>query len=110
MREDFMVIYQVFPYLIKGCAVTLGLVGGALSLGFIMGIPIAIGQVYSNKYVAGLFSVYVWFFRGIPVLVLFFLFYFGVFSFIGLNLSPFIAALVVLGLIKIGRASCRERV
>ncbi len=100
MREDLMLIYRALPYLIKGCTVTLGLVGGALSLGFIIGIPIAIGQVYSNKYVAGLVSVYVWFFRGIPVLVLFFLFYFGVFNFMGLDLTAFTAALIVLGLIS----------
>lgn len=99
MREDLMLIYRALPYILKGCTVTLGLVGGALSLGFIIGIPIAIGQVYSNKYVAGLVSVYVWFFQGIPVLVLFFLFYFGVFYLIGLN-SAFTAALIVLGLIS----------
>jgi polar amino acid transport system permease protein len=100
MREDLMLIYQALPYLLKGCTVTLGLVGGALSLGFLIGISMAIGQVYGNKYIAGLVSVYVWFFRGIPVLVLLFLFYFGIFSLIGLNLSAFTTALLVLGLIS----------
>ena len=100
MREDLMLIYQALPYLLKGCTVTLGLVGGALGLGFIIGIPMAMGQVYSNKYVAGLVSLYVWFFQGIPVLVLLFLFYFGLFSLLGLNLSAFTTALIVLGLIS----------
>ncbi|MBU4227614.1 amino acid ABC transporter permease [bacterium] len=98
MNENFMVIYQALPYMLRGCIVTIGLVGGALGLGFIIGIPMAVGQVYGNKYISGLISFYVWFFRGLPVLVLLFLFYFGLFSLIGLNLSAFTAAILVLGL------------
>jgi polar amino acid transport system permease protein len=98
MNENFMVIYQALPYILGGCMVTIGLVGGALALGFILGIPMAVGQVYGNKYISGLISFYVWFFRGLPVLVLLFLFYFGLFSLIGLNLSAFTAAILVLGL------------
>jgi polar amino acid transport system permease protein len=74
------------------------LVGGALGLGFVMGVPMAVGQVYGNKYLSGLISLYVWFFRGLPVLVLLFLFYFGLFSLLGLNLPAFTAAILVLGL------------
>ncbi|MCG2820642.1 MAG: hypothetical protein L6371_01980 [Candidatus Atribacteria bacterium] len=67
MNENFMVIYQALPYMLRGCIVTIGLVGGALGLGFIIGIPMAVGQVYGNKYISGLISFYVWFFRGLPV-------------------------------------------
>lgn len=98
MIENFLMIYQALPYLLKGSLITIGLVGGALFLGFIIGVPMAIGQVYSNKYVANLISFYVWFFRGLPVLVLLFLFYFGLFFFVGLNLPAFTAAILVLGL------------
>jgi polar amino acid transport system permease protein len=97
MNENFMVIYQALPYMLRGCIVTIGLVGGALGLGFIIGIPMAVGQVYGNKYISGLISFYVWFFRGLPVLVLLFLFYFGLFSLLGLNLSAFTSAILVLG-------------
>jgi polar amino acid transport system permease protein len=58
----------------------------------------AVGQVYGNKYISGIISFYVWFFRGLPVLVLLFLFYFGLFSLLGFNLSAFTAAILVLGL------------
>ena len=44
--------------------------------------------------------VYVWFFRGVPLLVLLFLFYFGLFSVLGINLSAFTVAIIVLGLIS----------
>ncbi|GAJ23294.1 unnamed protein product, partial [marine sediment metagenome] len=86
MNENLALIYQSLPYLLKGCTITIGLVGGALGLGFVIGIPMAVGQVYGDKYVSGLISLYVWFFRGLPVLVLLFLFYFGLFSLLGLNL------------------------
>ena len=98
MKENLIVIYRYFPYLLKGCLVTFGLIGGALSLGFIIGIPMAVAQVYGKKYLSGLMSLYVWFFRGLPVLVLLFLFYFGLFPLMGLNLSAFTAAILVLGL------------
>jgi len=98
MNENLALIYQSLPYLLKGCTITIGLVGGALGLGFVIGIPMAVGQVYGNKYLSGLISLYVWFFRGLPVLVLLFLFYFGLFSLLGLNLPAFTAAILVLGL------------
>jgi len=98
MNENLALIYQSLPYLLKGCTITIGLVGGALGLGFVIGVPMAVGQVYGNKYLSGLISLYVWFFRGLPVLVLLFLFYFGLFSLLGLNLPAFTAAILVLGL------------
>jgi len=98
MNENLAVIYQSFPFLINGVMITLGLVTGALGLGFVMGIPMAVGQVYGNKTISGIISFYVWFFRGLPVLVLLFLFYFGLFSLLGFNLSAFTAAILVLGL------------
>jgi len=98
MNENLAVIYQSFPYLIRGVIITIGLVTGALGLGFVMGIPMAVGQVYGNKYISRIISFYVWFFRGLPVLVLLFLFYFGLFSLLGFNLSAFTAAILVLGL------------
>jgi polar amino acid transport system permease protein len=98
MNENLMVIYQALPYMLKGSLITIGLVGGALGLGLVIGIPMAVGQVYGNKYISGLISLYVWFFRGLPVLVLLFLFYFGLFSLLGFNLSAFTAAILVLGL------------
>ena len=56
MNENLLIIYQALPYLLRGCIVNIGLVGGALGLGFIIGIPIAVGQVYGNKYLSGLRS------------------------------------------------------
>ena len=98
MLEDFAVLYDSLPYLLKGVLVTLEFIAIALAIGFFLGVPMAVGQVYGRKRVSQLISIYVWFFRGLPVLVLLFLFYFGVFSVLRLNFSAFTSAVVVLGL------------
>jgi polar amino acid transport system permease protein len=42
-------------------------------LGFAFGVPLAIGQVYGRPALRRTIGVTVWFFRGIPLLVLLFL-------------------------------------
>ena len=96
--DSLLTIYTALPYLLKGSLVTIGLLSGTLSLGLLLGIPMAVMQVYASKYVSRAVSLYVWFFRGLPALVLLFLFYFGLFSLLGLNLSAFASAILVLGL------------
>lgn len=100
MSANLNVILDALPYVMQGCLVTVGLVVGAMALGCALGIVFALGQVYGSGTVRRLVWVYVWFFRGVPLLVLLFLFYFGLFSLLGINLSAFVAALLVLGLIS----------
>ncbi len=76
--------------------VTLELTLALLVLGILVGIPLALGQVYGGRGVGILSSTYERFFRSIPALVLLFLFFFGS-SGLGLNLSPFVAAALALG-------------
>jgi len=98
MLESILVVKQALPYILQGALVTVGIVLGAMGIGLALGMPIAVIQVYAPGWLRLLASAYVWFFRGIPVLVLLFLFYFGLFSLIGLNISAFLAAVIVLGL------------
>lgn len=93
------------PYLLTGIFVTLGLTAAGLGIGIILGLPMAIGQVYStgigwlDKIMKGFIAVFVCFFRGLPILVLLFLFYFGIFPILGMgDLAPFFVGAVVLGL------------
>lgn len=86
-------------YIIAGITTTLGLVLIALGLGVIFGLPMALGQVYGSRPVRWIVGIYVWFFRGLPILVLLFLFWFGIFPGIGLGDVPaFVVGAVVLGL------------
>ncbi len=94
-----MVLYGALPYLLRGSLVTITVVVGAMMLGLVLGISIAIGQVYGGKWLSRLAGVYIWFFRGVPLLVLLFLFYFGFCSLININLSAFTVSIIVLGLI-----------
>jgi len=98
MLESILVIKDALPYILQGALVTVGIVIGAMGIGLILGVPMAVIQVYAPWGFRLLAGMYVWFFRGIPVLVLLFLFYFGLFSLMGLNISAFLAAVIVLGL------------
>ena len=94
----FSVIIEAFPYILEGTLVTVLLVVGALALGFCIGVPMAVVQVYGNAFVSSLVGIYVWFFRGVPVLLLLFLFYYGVFGMLGLEISTIGASCLVLGM------------
>ncbi len=98
LAQKIPVILNALPYILAGAVVTLVTVVGALSLGLVMGVPLAVLQVYGPRWCAWLISVYVWFFRGMPVLLLLFLFYFGLFEAIGLNMSTITASCLVLGM------------
>jgi polar amino acid transport system permease protein len=95
-------------FILKGTGYTVALVIGALALGFLIGLPLACLRLYGPPIVSRLVAVYVWFFRGVPILVLLFLVYFGFYSVIEkfllnrfdwrISFSPFSASLVALGL------------
>jgi len=98
MTDLFELLTRAVPFLLQGTGVTLSLVLGSLAFGFVLGIPMAIGEVYGGRLLSRIIRIYVWFFRGVPVLVLLFLFYFGLFTLIGLNLPAFLSGIIVLGL------------
>jgi polar amino acid transport system permease protein len=100
MTANLLAVLDALPYLLEGALVTIGLVAGAMALGLVLGVPFAVGQVYGSPWVRRLVGFYVWFFRGVPLLVLLFLVYFGLFSLMEINLSAFAASLMVLGLIS----------
>jgi len=91
-------VWEYLPYITWGVAWTFGLVGGGLAIGFMIGLPIAIGQIHGSEEIKALLEAYVWFFRSLPLLVLLFLFYWGVFPATGFKLDPLACSIVVLGL------------
>ena len=94
--ESLVVVLQALPAILPGILVTVGNVGCALALGLIMGLPMALTQVYGPLWGRRAVALYVWFFRGVPILVLLFLFY-GFFLNLGLPAEPFIISCLVLG-------------
>lgn len=67
-----------------------------LPIGFMVGTLVAVGQVYGHPIVSAVATAWAWFFRGVPALVLLFLFYYGPPAF-GFNMSPFTAAALAMG-------------
>lgn len=98
MSEAVSAVLTSVPYLLEGMCVTLALVALALLIGFLCGIVLTIGQVYGPRYIKRLVDIYVWFFRGLPNIVLLFLFYFALFPMTGFDVPAFAVAVVVLGL------------
>lgn len=94
--HSLLVVIEALPAILPGIIVTVGNVAISLGLGLLMGMPFAVGQVYGPLWVRRLVVFYVWFFRGVPILVLLFLFY-GLFISLGLPAEPFVIASVVLG-------------
>jgi polar amino acid transport system permease protein len=91
-------IFTALPFILGGTLVTVLMVAGALALGFVLGLPMAVLQVYGPWLAGRAVGFYVWFFRGVPILLLLFLFYFGLFDLVGLEMGTIGAACTVLGL------------
>ena len=91
------ILIDWLPYLLEGVVLTLGLIIAALGIGLLLGLPMALGQIYGSKTVRYIIEVYVWF-PGPAAPCASLLFYFGVFPALGLDIPAFIIAIVVLGL------------
>ncbi len=97
--EKLLVLYNALPYILQGTGITIIIVLSSLLLGFIVGIPLALILVYSkNRFFTFIVKTYVWFFRGVPILLLLFLFYFGLFELLNLDFGTIGASCIVLGL------------
>lgn len=94
--QSLLVVINALPFILQGCVVTVAAVGLALSMGLCFGLPFAIIQVYGHPFFRRLVSVYVWFFRGVPILVLLFLF-FGLFMSLHLLMEPFLISCIAMG-------------
>ncbi len=98
MIDGMTAVWEAFPYILEGAGITVGTVACAMLFGLVFGVPLAVLQVYGSTQARRLVGLYVWFFRGVPILVLLYLFYFGLAYQLGLDVSPFGASCLVLGL------------
>ncbi|MDR1514355.1 MAG: amino acid ABC transporter permease [Synergistaceae bacterium] len=101
--QSTSILIESLPNIAGGLFTTLGLVIIALAVGFVVGLPLGVIQVYGGSSILTRALsrgavLYVWFLRGLPNLVLLFLFYYGIFPFLGIDLPPFFVGATVLGL------------
>jgi len=92
----FKLTEEIMPYLLEGTVVTLQLTAIAISVGFVIGISLALGRLYGNSPIRAFCSGYIQFFRGTPLLVQLFIVYYGLPRY-GIKISSFLAALIGLG-------------
>lgn len=94
---DTGIIIKVLPILLKGSVMTIELTVIALVVGTMLGIFLALFKLSKNVVFRIISSFYTWIFRGTPLLLQLFFFYYGL-PFMGVELTPFSAAAIGLSL------------
>ena len=94
---DFELMQRVFPFFVEAALVTVEISVLSLVLGLLVAGLAAGARLSRSKLLHALGTAYVSIFRGTPCLIQLFVLYFGGPQ-IGLNLEPFIAGVIGLGL------------
>lgn len=92
----FETILSQMPHLLLGLWIALQLLACLLALGFVLGLGLALMEVYGHWTLRWFGILFERIFRGIPAIVLLLLFYFGVTDFV--EIGSFTAAVLALGL------------
>ncbi len=87
-----------FPLLLIGAGVTIQITALSVALGIVIGLFVGIARISHLKVLRALAAVYVDFFRGTPLLVQLFLFYFALPAITGQRVDPFVAAIGACGI------------
>lgn len=93
----FELITESLPPLLKSSVLTIHLTCLSLAIGACLALPLAMGRLSKNRWVAALSFAYVYYFRGTPLLVQIFLIYYGLPQ-IGLTFAAYTSALISLSL------------
>ncbi len=94
MTEGWLYIQtEVYPALLKGFWVSLQLIAPSALCGLAIGIMVGVLRIYGNRPVTAAANTFVAIFRGIPLVVQLFIWYFGL-PHIGIYLSPFLASVL----------------
>lgn len=95
---NFSLIEPYAPMFVGGLVVTLKVTGAALLLAFVLGFLISVLKVLPCMPLRVILDFYTSIFRGIPLIVLLFIAYFGMPQLTGYKISMFAASVLTLGL------------
>lgn len=92
----FLVKY--FPLILKGFIVTVQMTFFGVLVGLLLGIILAVGDLYGGRIISILIRCYVEFFRGSPLLVQLFIFYYSIPNALNILIDNFTVGLMVFAL------------
>lgn len=98
MKLNFTLIFESLPFLLRGAGTTVIITIFSLSLGLFVGLFMGIGRISKHPIARIPATIYVQFLRGTPLLVQIFILYFGLPSALNINLNPYVAGILALGL------------
>jgi len=98
MTFDMNLVFNSFPLLLIGAGVTIQITVLSTAIGFVIGLIVGVARISNLRLLRMLAEVYVEFFRGTPLLVQIFLFYFALPVITGQRIDPFIAAISACGI------------
>ena len=98
MTFDMDLVFNSFPLLLVGAGVTIQITVLSTAIGFVIGLIVGVARISHVRLLRMLAEVYVEFFRGTPLLVQIFLFYFALPVITGQRIDPFIAAISACGI------------
>ena len=78
---NFELMIETFPKLLSGLNLTIQLVTISLFIGFCLAIGLALLRLSNNTFLSFFAKAYIFYFRGTPLLVQIFLFYYGIAQF-----------------------------
>ncbi len=93
MEQVLFIQNEVLPAFFKGLKVSIQLIVPSAVLGLCIGLLAGSLRVYGDRFVAGAANAYVTLFRGIPLVVQLFIWYFGL-PYFGIYLTPFTASVI----------------
>ena len=96
-QSGISVAWDALPYLLRGAVLTAEITGLTIVISTIVGTFLAVARRSTWFPVSQLAAIYIWMFRGIPLLVVLIFVYYA-FPSLGLRLSPFVAAVVGMSL------------
>ena len=96
MVLDFLVEY--FPMILSGFILTLQVTFFGVLMGLVLGILLAIGDLYGGKTASTIIRFYVEFFRGSPLVVQLFIFYYSIPNVLNILIDRFMVGFIVFAL------------
>jgi len=93
---DFLVEY--FPMIFKGFILTVQVTLFGVIIGLVLGILLAIGDLYGGKIPSTIIRFYVEFFRGSPIIIQLFIFYYSIPDTLNILIDRFTVGFIVFAL------------